>query len=130
MDCWQDYWCAKERKIQTKGKLRMGGGRQAHSCKGIRKMFSYTSQYFPNFEGPHLPFISENIFLFWMTSQIKAPTPLYFWKYFPFWMKSQIKPNLLRYISGNTSHFGWKNQIKPNFPLFLETLSILDEKPN
>jgi hypothetical protein len=86
MDCWEDCWCATERKIQTKRKLRIGGGRQAHSCKGIRKIFVTL----PNCEGPQLPFISENVFLFWMTIQIKAPTPLYFWNYFPFWMK---RPN-------------------------------------
>jgi hypothetical protein len=56
----------------NKRELRTGGGRQAHSCKGIRKMLVTL----PNSEGPQLPFISENVFLFWMTNQIKAPTHL------------------------------------------------------
>jgi hypothetical protein len=86
MDCWRRLLVCNRTQNTNKRKLRIGGGRQAHSCKGIRKIFVTP----PNSEGPQLPFISENIFLFWMTSQIKAPTPLYFWKYFPFWMK---RPN-------------------------------------
>jgi hypothetical protein len=51
--------------------------------------------------------MSENTSHFGWKAKL-SPTFLYFWKHFPFWMK---------------------NQINPNFPLFLEILRILDEKP-